>query len=61
LFKDRIYMNFGLEIKKIKLRENLKDFLIKPDLYNRIKVIFFFIIINSSLKIYKILLFNLMN
>jgi hypothetical protein len=53
-------MNFGLEIKKIKLRENLKDFLIKPDLYNRIKVIFFFIIINSSLKIYKILLFNLM-
>ena len=61
MFKDRIYMNFGLEIKKIKLRENLKDFLIKPDLYNRIKVIFFFIIINSSLKIYKILLFNLMN
>lgn len=60
MFKDRIYMNFGLEIKKIKLRENLKDFLIKPDLYNRIKVIFFFIIINSSLKIYKILLFNLM-
>ena len=54
-------MNFGLEIKKIKLRENLKDFLIKPDLYNRIKVIFvIFIIINSSLKIYKILLFNLM-
>jgi hypothetical protein len=33
-----MYQDFGLEIKKVRIRDNLKDFLMKPDLYNRIKV-----------------------
>jgi len=38
LFKDRIYCDFGLDIKKVRLRENLREFLMKPDIYNRIKL-----------------------
>jgi len=40
LFKDRIYCDFGLDIKKVRLRDNLRQFLMKPDIYNRIKVRF---------------------
>ena len=36
-----MYQDFGLEIKKVRIRDNLKDFLMKPDLYNRIKVNYF--------------------
>jgi len=38
LFKERLYQDFGLEIKKVRLRETLREFLMKPDIYNRVKV-----------------------
>lgn len=38
LFKERIYCEFGLDIKKVRLREKLREFLMKPDIYNRNKV-----------------------
>lgn len=37
-FKDRIYLDFGLDMKKVRLRENLREFLMKPDIYNRVKL-----------------------
>ena len=38
LFKDRIYMQFNITIKKIKIREKLTELLMSPDLYIRTKV-----------------------
>ena len=37
-FKDRIYADFNLEIKRIRLRETLDQILVKPDIYLRTKV-----------------------
>jgi len=37
-FKERIYTDFNVEIKRIRLRENLSKLLINPDLYIRTKV-----------------------
>jgi hypothetical protein len=37
-FKDRIYLEFNVAIKKIKLRETLKSIMGAPDVYLRSKV-----------------------
>ena len=38
LFKERVYTLFNVEIKRIRLRENLARLLLNPDLYIRTKV-----------------------
>lgn len=38
LYEDRLYQDFNMEIKRIRLRENLSYIISKPSIYIRTKV-----------------------
>ena len=38
LFQERLYLDFNVRIKMIKLRETLEEIVNNPDMYSRIKV-----------------------
>ena len=38
MYIDRLYPNFGPELKKVRLRDKLKKLIRRPELYNRKQV-----------------------